>query len=217
MVGSIRQSIIIESYGNYLVSNLTQPMQHHLLRVFDITISLFGIIISLPIIVTIYLIGFVDSKSPLFFQKRVGRNQIPFTLVKFRTMAPNTKSVGTHLVDATSITKLGHFLRQTKLDELPQLFNVFLGHMSLIGPRPCLPNQIKLVNEREKRSVFDVRPGVTGLAQINEIDMSTPRKLARYDQLMINRMTLRLYCKLIINTALGKGRGDRTRTAHAHL
>lgn len=149
----------------------------------------------------------------MFFQQRLGKNQRLFTLIKFRTMEINTHSVGTHLVDAKSITKLGHFLRKTKLDELPQLFNVLAGHMSLVGPRPCLLNQTELVEEREKRGVFNVRPGVTGLAQVNDVDMSTPRKLSRYDQLMINSMSLKLYIKLIITTAQGKGRGDRVRGA----
>lgn len=127
-------------------------------------------------------------------------------------MPINTDSVGTHLVDTSSITKLGSTLRKTKLDELPQLFNVLIGHMSLVGPRPCLPNQTELVEERDKRDVFKVRPGITGLAQVNEVDMSTPRKLARYDALMINCLCLKLYFKLIISTILGKGHGDRIRT-----
>ena len=93
-----------------------------------------------------------------------------------------------------------------------EVFNVLRGQMSLVGPRPCLPNQKELVEEREKRGVFRVRPGITGLAQINEIDMSTPRKLARYDRLMIERINLRLYVKLIISTIIGNGRGDRVRT-----
>lgn len=186
-------------------------MQPFLFRIIDILISLVGIICGLPIILAIYIIGLFDSGSPLFFQQRVGRNRKLFTLVKFRTMSINTDSVGTHLVDTTSITKIGSFLRKTKLDELPQLFNVLFGHMSLVGPRPCLPNQTELVEDRNKRGVFKVRPGITGLAQVNEVDMSTPRKLARYDQLMINSMSLKLYIKLIIGTALGKGHGDRIR------
>ena len=190
-------------------------MQPILLRTFDIILSLVGIIFGLPIMLVVYIIGLFDNGSPLFFQQRVGKNQKLFTLIKFRTMALDTGSVGTHLVDATSITKLGHFLRKTKLDELPQLFNVLPGHMSLVGPRPCLPNQTELVSERGERGVFEVRPGVTGLAQVNHVDMSTPRKLARYDQLMIKRMSPTLYVKLIIITAFGKGRGDRVRTAHA--
>ena len=189
-------------------------MQPFLLRTFDIIFSLIGIIFGLPVMLVIYVFGLFDSGSPLFYQQRVGINQKPFTLIKFRTMAINTDAVATHLVDATSITKLGNFLRKTKLDELPQLFNVLLGHMSLVGPRPCLLNQTELVEERAKRGVFKVRPGVTGLAQVNEVDMSTARKLARYDQLMINNMNPKLYTKLIITTAFGKGRGDRVRIAH---
>ena len=186
-------------------------MQPFLLRALDISLALVGIICSLPIMLLIYLIGLFDNGSPLFFQQRVGKNHKPFTLIKFRTMDIHTHSVGTHLVDANSITRLGHFLRKTKFDELPQLFNVLLGQMSLVGPRPCLPNQTELIKERDKRGVFKVRPGITGLAQINEVDMSLPGKLARYDQLMIKRMCLKLYVKLIIATALGKGRGDHVR------
>ncbi len=178
-------------------------MHHLLLRALDIIFSLLGIICGIPIMIVIFLIGLYVSGSPLFAQPRVGKNQKPFILLKFRTMSADTDSVGTHLVDTTSITKLGRFLRKTKLDELPQLFNVLLGHMSLVGPRPCLPNQLELIREREKRGVFEVRPGITGLAQINEVDMSTPRKLARYDQLMIDSMSLKVYIKLIGTTATG--------------
>jgi lipopolysaccharide/colanic/teichoic acid biosynthesis glycosyltransferase len=188
-------------------------MQPFLLRTLDIVLALTGIIFGLPVMLLIYLIGLFLNGSPLFFQQRVGKDQKLFTLIKFRTMAHDTESLGTHLVDSVSITKFGAFLRKTKLDELPQLFNVFLGTMSLVGPRPCLPNQTYLIDERDKRCVFRVRPGITGLAQVNEVDMSTARKLARYDQLMIDRMCLKLYVKLIITTALGKGRGDRVRTA----
>ncbi len=190
-------------------------MQPILIRILDVILSLAGIIVGLPIMLSVYFTGLFVNGSPLFFQQRVGKNQEPFTLIKFRTMAITTGSVGTHLVDAASITKLGHFLRKAKLDEMPQLFNVLFGHMSLVGPRPCLLNQKELVEERAKRGVFGVRPGITGLAQINDVDMSTPRKLARYDQLMIKRMSLKLYSNLMICTALGKGRGDRVRTAKA--
>jgi lipopolysaccharide/colanic/teichoic acid biosynthesis glycosyltransferase len=161
------------------------------------------------------VLGLIESGSPFFLQSRVGKDQNLFVLVKFRTMAPGTQSVGTHLVDAASITKLGGFLRKTKLDELPQLFNVLIGQMSLVGPRPCLPNQTELIMERAKRGVFKVRPGITGVAQVNDVDMSTPRKLARYDQVMIKRMSLKLYLKLFVITAFGKGRGDRVRAVHA--
>ena len=186
-------------------------MQSFLLRTLDIVFSLTGIIFSSPVMILIAMVGFLDNGSPIFFQQRVGRYRQAFTLMKFRTMAINTSSVGTHLVDTDSITKLGRFLRKTKLDELPQLFNVFAGHMSLVGPRPCLPNQVELVEERDKRGVYSVRPGITGLAQVNEVDMSTPRKLARYDAIMIKQLTIRLYFELILATSFGKGAGDRVK------
>jgi len=186
-------------------------MQTFSIRALDIIFSLVGIICSLPLMLLIFILGYFDNRSPLFFQQRVGKNQKLFTLVKFRTMAVHTHSAGTHLVDASSITRFGRFMRKSKFDELPQLFNVMLGQMSLVGPRPCLANQTELVKERAKRGVFDVLPGITGLAQIYHVDMSTPRKLARYDQITIKRLNPGLYGKLIIATALGKGRGDRVR------
>ena len=142
-------------------------------------------------------------------QRRVGMGQNLFVLYKFRTMAKNTASVGTHLVDSKSVTRFGHFLRKTKIDELPQLVNVLAGHMSLVGPRPCLPNQTELIEEREERGVFSVRPGISGIAQVNNVDMSTPRKLARYDKLMIDQMNPSLYFRIILLTLLGGGHGDR--------
>lgn len=182
------------------------------LRAFDLLLSVVGLLIGLPIIIVVYMIGLIDTGSPLFFQQRVGKNLQLFTLVKFRTMKKGTSSVGTHDVDSSAITGMGKVLRRTKLDELPQLFNVLLGQMSFVGPRPCLPTQTELVSEREKRGVYLVRPGITGLAQINDVDMSTPRKLARYDALMIANMSLTTYFYLILATASGKGRGDRVKT-----
>lgn len=124
-------------------------------------------------------------------------------------MPVNTQSVATHLVGASSVTKLGSFLRKTKLDELPQLINVVKGEMSLVGPRPCLFNQKELIDARQARGVFQVLPGVTGLAQVNEIDMSTPEKLAEWDEKMIQTMSLKNYFTYLIQTATGKGAGDR--------
>lgn len=159
--------------------------------------------------IIICILGYFDTGSPIFCQTRVGRDQKPFTLVKFRTMPVDTASVATHLVGKSSVTRLGAFLRKTKLDELPQLLNVLKGEMSLVGPRPCLFNQHELITERQLRNVFDVRPGITGLAQVNEIDMSMPKLLAEWDQKMIQSMTLKHYFTYIIQTVLGKGAGDR--------
>lgn len=186
-------------------------MQAALIRLFDVIFALIGIVLAAPVIAIILVIGYFDNGSPLFFQQRVGRHRQPFTLVKFRTMKIDTQSVGTHLVDASSVTWLGKFLRRSKLDELPQLFNVLGGSMGLVGPRPCLFNQTELVDERAARDVYDARPGITGLAQVNEVDMSTPRKLARYDQLMLKHLNLCLYFRLIFATAFGQGHGDRVR------
>ncbi|GAL08831.1 UDP-N-acetylgalactosaminyltransferase [Photobacterium aphoticum] len=115
-------------------------------------------------------------------QERVGRHKKPFKLIKFRTMSVETKSVASHLASSASITKLGAFLRKTKIDELPQLINVLKGEMSLVGPRPNLFNQEELITERDALGVYDVLPGITGLAQINTIDMSTPKLLAETDK-----------------------------------
>ena len=180
-----------------------------MIRVFDILFSLVGLVVGSPVLVLLTLIGLFDTGSPIFRQVRVGRHQQPFTLVKFRTMRVDTVSVATHLASSASITRFGHFLRKAKLDELPQSWNVLTGDMSLVGPRPGLFNQEELTTERAKRGVFDVRPGITGLAQVSEIDMSTPALLAETDQKMINNLTLADYFKYIFMTVAGKGAGDR--------
>ncbi len=180
-----------------------------MIRVFDFLFSLVGLVVGFPVLLALTLIGLFDTGSPIFRQVRVGRHQQPFTLVKFRTMKVDTASVATHLASSASITRFGHFLRKTKLDELPQLWNVLKGDMSLVGPRPGLFNQEELTEERAKRGVFDVRPGITGLAQVSEIDMSTPALLAETDQKMIRSLTLVDYFKYIFMTVAGKGAGDR--------
>lgn len=180
-------------------------------RFFDFTFALLGLIFALPVLLAIYVLGLFDTGSPLFRQERVGRHQKPFVLVKFRTMKIDTASVASHLASSASITRMGAFLRKTKLDELPQLWNVLKGEMSLVGPRPGLFNQQELTTERAQRGVFDVRPGITGLAQLSDIDMSTPKLLAETDQRMIRELTLAHYFKYILMTVLGKGAGDRVR------
>ena len=183
-----------------------------MIRFFDIVFSLAGLVIGLPVLVILYVVGLFDTGSPLFFQQRVGKEQKPFTLVKFRTMRKDTASVATHLASSSSITKFGAFLRKTKLDELPQLWNVLKGDMSLVGPRPGLFNQEELTAERDALGVFAVRPGITGLAQVNEIDMSTPKLLAETDAKMITGLTVKDYFKYIFMTVLGKGAGDRVKS-----
>ena len=178
-------------------------------RLFDIIFSFLGLLILCPVLFILIIIGYFDTGSPIFRQERVGKYKKPFRLMKFRSMNINAPSVATHLASATSITPFGSFLRKSKLDELPQLFNVLKGDMSFVGPRPNLFNQTELIEERSKRDVYSIRPGITGLAQINKIDMSTPQLLAQTDSQMIQSFSIIKYFYYIIVTVLGKGSGDR--------
>lgn len=180
-----------------------------MLRWLDIVLAAVGLVLAQPLMAVLYVLGWLDTRAPLFRQTRVGQHQKPFTLVKFRTMRPDTQSVATHLADASAVTRLGHFLRRTKLDELPQLWNVLKGEMSMVGPRPCLFNQTALIEERSRLGVFNVRPGITGLAQVQGIDMSAPRLLAETDAQMLAKLSVATYFRYILATVTGSGRGDR--------
>lgn len=180
-------------------------------RLLDFLLAAFGLALGLPLLLFLLILGFLDTGSPLFFQTRVGKRKKPFTLVKFRTMKRDTASVATHMADATAITHFGSFLRRSKLDELPQLWNVMVGDMSLVGPRPCLPSQTELIAERAALGVFDALPGITGLAQVQGIDMSTPKLLARTDARMLQTLTMTAYLRYIIMTVTGHGHGDRVK------
>ncbi|ROO66096.1 lipopolysaccharide/colanic/teichoic acid biosynthesis glycosyltransferase [Vibrio crassostreae] len=179
-----------------------------MIRLLDFLSAFLGLFFLWPILLFVTVVGLFDTGSPIFVQERVGRNKKPFKLIKFRTMSVETKSVASHLANNASITKLGAFLRKTKIDELPQLINVLRGEMSLVGPRPNLFNQEELIRERDALGVYDVLPGVTGLAQVQNIDMSTPELLAKTDKLMIDTLTLKSYFKYILMTATGSGTGD---------
>ena len=180
-----------------------------MIRFFDFIFSLIGLVLLSPIVIVLLIIGYFDTGSPVFRQERVGRNKQPFYLYKFRSMHVDTKSVATHLANYSAVTTYGAFLRKSKLDELPQLWNVLLGDMSLVGPRPNLFNQEELIQERDSRGVYQVVPGITGLSQINKIDMSTPQLLAETDAKMTSQLTVVQYFYYIIATVLGKGSGDR--------
>lgn len=198
----------IQKTAKFYKSNLNNHKTITLQRPLDIAFSATGLVVASPLLIGATVIGYFDTGSPLFVQERIGKDQKPFKLVKFRTMRVATESVASHLVDNTSITKLGKVLRKTKLDELPQLLNVLKGEMSLVGPRPNLFNQEELIEAREKMKVYDVLPGITGLAQLSGVDMSTPERLAKVDREMIDNLSLKNYFSYIIRTALGKGSGD---------
>jgi nucleoside-diphosphate-sugar epimerase/lipopolysaccharide/colanic/teichoic acid biosynthesis glycosyltransferase len=182
------------------------------LRLLDVLLAGAGLLVLWPLLLVLYGLGLFDTGAPLLRQERVGRHQRPFVLVKFRTMRRDTAHVASHLANSAAITPLGAVLRRTKLDELPQLWNVLLGHMSLVGPRPGLFNQHDLTQARTAHGVYAARPGITGLAQVNGIDMSTPELLAQTDARMLRELSVRNYFKFIFLTVLGKGSGDGVKT-----
>lgn len=180
-----------------------------MIRLIDFLLALVSIVLTSPFFLIIYIFGLVDTGSPIFIQERVGRDMKPFNLYKFRSMRLETKSVASHLANKSQITRMGRFLRASKLDELPQLINVLKGDMSLVGPRPNLFNQDELIKERKEKNVYSVKPGITGLAQINKIDMSTPKLLAETDARMINNYSFKKYMYFALATVFGAGKGDR--------
>ncbi|MCU8031128.1 sugar transferase [Shewanella sp. SM73] len=179
-----------------------------MIRLFDFLAAFFGLLLLWPILIVVAIIGLFDTGSPIFIQTRMGKDKRPFKLIKFRTMSKDTVSVASHLASNASITRFGGFLRKTKIDELPQLINVLKGDMSLVGPRPNLFNQQELIAQRDAFGIYNVLPGVTGLAQVKNIDMSTPKLLAETDKQMIESLTITDYFKYIIMTATGSGNGD---------
>lgn len=187
------------------------PWDSPLLRACDLMLAGGALLVGWPLLLVLLGLGWLDTGAPLFRQVRVGRRGRPFVLYKLRTMRPETPSVATHLADPGAVTRFGRFLRRTKLDELPQLWNVIRGEMSLVGPRPCLPNQKELIEARDHLGVLAARPGITGLAQIRGIDMSQPQRLARVDAEMLRRFSLSAYFRYLWLTLRGQGQGDRIR------
>ena len=182
-----------------------------MIRFFDFVFSLIGVLILWPLWVILYIIGIFDTGSPILVQERMGKNLVPFKLYKFRTMHRDTKHVASHLACESSVTSFGRFLRNTKLDELPQLINVLKGDMSLVGPRPVILSQKEVIEAREMKEVYNYLPGVTGLSQINKIDTSNPIRLAAVDAKMLKELTLRNYFTFIFATVIGKGQGDNVK------
>lgn len=157
--------------------------QNFIKRTLDIILSLMGILVlALPMLIVALVIKIDDPGPAIFKQKRVGKNKKLFMLYKFRSMKLNTPDIPTHLLENPDqyISKVGKFIRKTSIDELPQLFNILKGDMSVIGPRPALWNQDDLIAERDKYRANDVRPGLTGWAQINgrdELEIPVKAKL----------------------------------------
>ena len=180
-------------------------------RFLDVFLSFLAIIILLPLLLILSIIVKTTSKGPIFFkQRRIGKNKKAFTMLKFRTMridAPH--DVATHLLENPEIyiTKIGRFLRKVSLDEIPQIFNIFVGHMSLIGPRPALWNQDDLILERDKYHANELRPGLSGWAQCNGRDTLSISEKAKLDGEYVRMFNVWLDIKIIFKTAFQALRG----------
>ena len=181
-------------------------------RLIDIELSLLGIIVLIIPMLVIALIIRIDSPGAVFFkQERVGKNKKPFTILKFRSMRTDTpKDVPTHLLSNPDayITKIGKFLRRTSLDELPQIFCIFVGTMSIIGPRPALYNQEDLIAERDKYGANDIRPGLTGLAQIKGRDELPIDVKAALDGEYVKKLSFWFDVKLFFGTIISVLKSD---------
>jgi len=188
------------------------PAEGRLKRGLDIVVGLAllapALLVVLPAMAAIRL----GSPGPaLFRQRRIGRREQVFILYKLRTMYVETADVPSHYATAGQVTPLGRWLRKWKVDELPQLINVLRGDMSLVGPRPCLPSQSELIGARRARGVFAVRPGITGLAQLQGVDMSDPERLAAVDGEYLERAGLLSDIAMLWRTLAGSGSGDAIR------
>ena len=178
-------------------------------RAFDIVAAAGGLLVLGWLILLLAWAIRRDSAGPgIFAQARVGRNGRPFTCYKLRSMREGTASAATHDTPPSALTPLGKHLRRWKLDELPQLWNVLKGEMSLVGPRPCLPLQTDVIAARRRLGVDRARPGITGLAQVSGVDMSTPERLAETDARYLATRSFGGDLALILRTLTGSGQGD---------
>ena len=170
-------------------------------RVMDILVSLSALIIFSPILLMIYfLIKIFDPGPAIFRQTRLGRNDESFILYKFRSMPVNTENIASDKISAVKIGSVGKFIRRTNIDELPQLFNILCGDMSLVGPRPPILSQAELIEARRANGALMCRPGLTGLAQIYSFDGMTVGQKAEYDGIYVNSVTFFGDIKIIFGT-----------------
>lgn len=177
--------------------------QHSLKRILDFLLALFGLLVLWPVFLIIAIAIKIDDPGPVFFvQKRVGLHKRYFQLYKFRSMKVSTPDVPTHLLEHPEqyISRVGGFLRKTSLDELPQLLNILRGDMAIIGPRPALWSQEDLIAERDQYGANDVRPGLTGWAQINGRDELTIEEKSAFDGEYVRRLSFTFDCKCFFGT-----------------
>ena len=174
-------------------------------RILEMILALIGLIALSPLLLVMVIVVRASSPGPAFFKQiRIGRNQKPFAILKIRTMWLGTKEIGTHLIETESVTRIGRLLRKLRIDEIPQLFNVIKGDMSLVGPRPCLPTQTEVIAARLVENVYSIRPGITGLSQIQGLDMARPHELAKVDGTYVRSRTLSLDLYILLKTITGQ-------------
>jgi len=184
--------------------------KHGMKRAFDLVLVLLALPFAALLVLIFGVVVRLTSPGPAIFrQARVGRGERPFICLKLRTMRTDTRNAPSHEVGASGVTPIGSFLRRTKVDELPQLWNILLGNMSFVGPRPCLPSQTALITARRGYGLQAIRPGITGVAQVAGVDMSDPERLAALDATYLADMSLERDLRLILATLRGAGRGDR--------
>ena len=167
------------------------------------------LVLMLPIIAFASLLIFFEDGLPIFFkQERLGKNQKIFTIYKIRTMKNDAPQLGTHAVSKSFLLKIGRLIRKIKLDEFPQLINVIIGDINLVGPRPGLVTQKMLLSERERKNIFKINPGITGLAQILGYDMSNPKKLSEVDLIYMNNKSKYVDLMILLGTFFSKYRNQ---------
>lgn len=183
----------------------TYPGKRLLDVVFAVGLAIPAFIVTLICAIVIFI---ECRSSPFFIQTRVGQFGKPFSLIKLRTMDPRTPDLPSHEVTGNLMLKSGALLRKTKIDELPQIWNILNGSMSFVGPRPCLPSQATLISERAAHGVDKLVPGITGPAQVQGIDMSDPVRLAQKDATYFDLLTLKADLNILFRTFVGQGSGD---------
>ena len=181
-------------------------------------ICLAVLMLMLPIMIFASLLIFIEDGLPIFFrQERLGKNKKIFTIYKIRTMKNDAPQLGTHAVSKNFLLKIGKFIRKIKLDEFPQLINVIIGDINLVGPRPGLGNQEILSSERDKKNIFNIKPGITGLAQILGYDMSNPKKLSEIDMIYMKKKSKYVDFMILLGTFFSKYRNQIASKLGVHV
>ncbi len=170
------------------------------IRCFDVSLTVGLIVLLFPLMLVIGVLCHMHFKSVWYVQPRIGLFAKPFNIYKFRSLPPTTPLVPTHLIPQDKLSWFSLFIRNSRIDELPQLINVLRGEMSLVGPRPCLENQSLIIKSRESNGIFHLKPGLTGLSQLMSVDMSDPVLLAEHDSALLNNFGLSKYFCILIAT-----------------